>query len=1280
MEPFEILEQILVEVSRDGEIGQGTGFFISDNEVVTCYHVLKPDRGGLNKTYWIRHGSDIKWKTVEPDNNRCDSRNDYAILTSNENIEFPQDLKFKTWDRISETFRSPGYGFDQEKMSEETKDYTINGKIIGKVWSGGNSSLRRLQLETDVGTVQPGRSGSPVFSLDQNAIIGMMVFQAGQMSQSREMPLAIPIESIDTIVQKHSLSGQIRGDATEQPDNFLPREDDLKAIRADLLVKDCQKTAIPGVSKFGLHGMGGLGKSVLVAALARDEEVRHFFSDGIFWLRLGIDPKITLKQSVLARMLDNKIHSFNDEEDGRAILSSLLADKNCLIILDDVWHAENVKALLSSLGPRSKMLITTRNASIITAIGAKKYELGLLSDIQSSELLSKWSGQDMAELPSEAHEIIRECGNLPLALVICGALAKDGVSWNDLLDALKKAKLEFISHEYGSVMISMKISIDMLPPEAAKCYRELVVFCRDEPIPKAAIINLWAYANEFEERDGRRLLLDLSNKSLIQNIENNGNSCIELHPLQYDFLIASCQNVLNLHEILLDAYKNKTSEANWYTGPDDGYFFQHLPYHLLEAEREADLRDLLLNIKWLQAKLQATDSYELIMDYSLLKSKDDLLLIQEAIRLSAHILARDPGQLKGQLLARLMGFNSRPIQELLRQIPESISGIWLRPMTPSLTTPGGPLIKTVRLHTDSINAIAITPDGQKVVSSSDNTLKVWDLKTGKELQILQGHSESVNAVAITRDGQKVVSGSSDNTLKVWDLETGKGLQILQGHSESVNAVAITRDGRRVVSGSSDNTLKVWDLETGKELQILQGHSKSVNAVAITPDGQKVVSGSGDSILKVWDLETGKELQILQGHSESVSAVAITPDGQKVVSGSGDSTLKIWDLETGRNLQTLKGHTDWIYSVTITSDGQKIISWSDDRTLRVWDLKTSVELQTFQDDIHSVNVVAMSPDDRTAVSGSDDGKLKVWDIEKIQGFSTPRWHNGWVNAVSITPDCMKAVSGSVDYNLKVWDLEKGQELQTLKGHTDCVNALAISPTSNKIISASADTTIKVWDMETGKELHTLRGHENYVNAVAITPDGQKIVSVSGDSSLKVWDLETGKELQTLKGHTNWINAIAITPDGQKAISGSDDGTLKIWDLNLGQEIRTLQSHTGQIRVLALTCNGKLVVSGSIDGILEFWDLETGEELKTVQYRNDSATAIFISSDGKTIVSCSNDDILEVLDMEERKIIAKFIGDDPMISIAVASDRITIVAGDRSGHIHFLRLEDSGHPSE
>jgi WD40 repeat protein len=109
----------------------------------------------------------------------------------------------------------------------------------------------------------------------------------------------------------------------------------------------------------------------------------------------------------------------------------------------------------------------------------------------------------------------------------------------------------------------------------------------------------------------------------------------------------------------------------------------------------------------------------------------------------------------------------------------------------------------------------------------------------------QGHSNSVNAVAVTADGKRVISGSSDNTLKVWDLRTGKEEFTLKGHSDWVNAVAVTADGKRAISGSSDNTLKVWDLTTGKEEFTLKGHSNSVNAVAVTADGKRAISGSSD---------------------------------------------------------------------------------------------------------------------------------------------------------------------------------------------------------------------------------------------------------------------------------------------------------------------------------------------------------------------------------------------------------------------------------------------------
>jgi WD40 repeat protein len=117
----------------------------------------------------------------------------------------------------------------------------------------------------------------------------------------------------------------------------------------------------------------------------------------------------------------------------------------------------------------------------------------------------------------------------------------------------------------------------------------------------------------------------------------------------------------------------------------------------------------------------------------------------------------------------------------------------------------------------------------------------------------------VYAVAVSPDGQRAVSASWDQTLKVWDLSSGRELRTLSGHSGEVTAVAVSPDGQRALSASWDQTLKVWELSSGRELRTLSGHMSSVNAVAVTPDGQRAVSASNDQTLKVWDLETGQIL-------------------------------------------------------------------------------------------------------------------------------------------------------------------------------------------------------------------------------------------------------------------------------------------------------------------------------------------------------------------------------------------------------------------------------------
>jgi WD40 repeat protein len=92
--------------------------------------------------------------------------------------------------------------------------------------------------------------------------------------------------------------------------------------------------------------------------------------------------------------------------------------------------------------------------------------------------------------------------------------------------------------------------------------------------------------------------------------------------------------------------------------------------------------------------------------------------------------------------------------------------------------------------------------------SSENVIKVWDFHSGVELFTLAGHSQKINAVAVTPNSQYIVSASDDATIRVWDLKAATQLRILTGHTQRINAVVVTLDGQRIISASDDNTLKI----------------------------------------------------------------------------------------------------------------------------------------------------------------------------------------------------------------------------------------------------------------------------------------------------------------------------------------------------------------------------------------------------------------------------------------------------------------------------------------
>ena len=284
-------------------------------------------------------------------------------------------------------------------------------------------------------------------------------------------------------------------------------------------------------------------------------------------------------------------------------------------------------------------------------------------------------------------------------------------------------------------------------------------------------------------------------------------------------------------------------------------------------------------------------------------------------------------------------------------------------------------------HSQAVRGIAFSPDGETIATASyDETIKLWNWKTGKQLATLAGHSQDVECVAFSPDGKILASGSDDNAIKLWNAKTGEELQTLVGHSGWVRCLAFDRDGQILVSGSDDNTIKLWNLETGEKLGAIAAHDSGVYAIALSADGETLVSGSNDSTIKVWNLRTGENVRTIAGHSDSVWSLAISPDGETLVSGSGDNTIGVWNLRTGERLQALSGHSDKVVSVAISADGERLVSGSGDKTIKVRQLSTGEELATLAGHLGSVWCLAILPDGETLVSGSDDNTIRVWRAE------------------------------------------------------------------------------------------------------------------------------------------------------------------------------------------------------------------------------------------------------------------------------------------------------------
>jgi WD40 repeat protein/uncharacterized caspase-like protein/energy-coupling factor transporter ATP-binding protein EcfA2 len=236
----------------------------------------------------------------------------------------------------------------------------------------------------------------------------------------------------------------------------------------------------------------------------------------------------------------------------------------------------------------------------------------------------------------------------------------------------------------------------------------------------------------------------------------------------------------------------------------------------------------------------------------------------------------------------------------------------------------GKSIHVFRVGLQGIKSVKFSPDGQIMAftfqssrrktrntlktSRSDldsNKIELRNLK-GELLHILEGHTDYVDNVIFSPDGQTIASISRDNTVKLWDLN-GTLLNTLESHNNDINRVIFSPDGQIIAafddadfrlgsSNANEKVIKLWNRQ-GDLISTIKNNSRdSIKDMEFIPDKKIIISAGNDSTIKLWSYQ-GQLLQTLKGHTGEVDNVVVDFASETVASiSSSDGTIKLWSLD------------------------------------------------------------------------------------------------------------------------------------------------------------------------------------------------------------------------------------------------------------------------------------------------------------------------------------------------------------------------------------------------
>lgn len=595
-------------------------------------------------------------------------------------------------------------------------------------------------------------------------------------------------------------------------------------------------------------------------------------------------------------------------------------------------------------------------------------------------------------------------------------------------------------------------------------------------------------------------------------------------------------------------------------------------------------------------------------------------------------------------------------------------------------------------HSAPVRSVHFSTNGELLLTAAqDNTLKIWNRETGRELNTLRGHGGWVYCAEFSPDGQWVLSGGHDQRARLWNIGTYEEVRVLQakvlrGHTDALLAAAFSADGQQIATASRDRSLRTWQSATGQPLQsFTEGHDFLASNAIVSADSRTLVTSAADNTVRIWDVPTGAERLALSSTGRS-AAIALSHDGRRVLTGGNRESASdegqpvrweahLWDAQSGEHLQTLRAHASEVTAVAFSPDDQILLTADNNGHCQLWNGASAEPVQRLEGHSRKIVAAAFTPDGQRVLTASADNTVGQWQVADGRELtSLVLRHPEPLIALALSPDGSLALTSCEDGQVRLWRVDTAEVIRLLPDPASQVSSVAFSPVDHRALTVSAaNGVVRLWNTESGQELFGPGGEATsapFLNlgeeggsvwSAGFTPDGRYLLTVGG-SGARLWELASGSEQMSFSPN-GAVSSVAFAPDGQSLASGSWDNSIKIWDTQSGHSQRKLAGRdAGRVNSVVYSSDGVHLLSASDDGVARIWNAADGTLQSTLDSQAGPMRCAVYSADGRRIVTGSNDKLARIWNVETGQVQRDLAGHTwAVLSVAISRDGRRVATG-------------------